>query len=45
MPRFISPWLIRGNWMLVKVKDFKDSKTGWIQFRGSDGKLRLFVKF
>lgn len=45
MPRFIVPWLVRGNWMLVKVNDFKESKTGWIRFRGNDGKLRLFVKF
>lgn len=46
MPRHISPWLIRGNWMLVKVNDFNNqSKTGWIRFRGNDNKLRLFVKF
>lgn len=46
IPRYISPWLIRGNWMLVKVNDFEGkAKTGWIQFRGTDNKLRLFVKF
>lgn len=46
MPRLITPWLIRGNWILVKVYDFNNQqKTGWINFRGSDGKLKLFVKF
>ena len=46
MPRVITPWLIRGNWLLVKVSDFNNQlKTGWINFRGDDGKLKLFVKF
>ena len=46
MPRHISPWLIRGNWMLVKVVEFNNqSKTGWVRFRGNDGKLRMFVNF
>ena len=46
MPKSITPWLIRGNWLLVKVHDFNNQiKTGWINFRGSDGKLKLFVKF
>ena len=46
LPKMISPWLIRGNWLLVKVHDFNNQvKTGWINFRGNDGKLRLFVKF
>ena len=46
MPKLITPWLIRGNWLLVKVNDFNNQlKTGWINFRGEDGKLKLFVKF
>ena len=46
MPKLIVPWLIRGNWILVKVTDFQNQmKTGWINFRGDDGKLKLFVKF
>ena len=46
MPRAITPWLIRGNWILVKIHDFNNQfKTGWINFRGDDGKLKLFVKF
>ena len=46
MPRMITPWLVRGNWLLVKVYDFNNQqKTGWINFRGDDGKLKLFVKF
>jgi len=46
MPKLITPWLVRGNWLLVKVHDFENQlKTGWINFRGDDGKLKLFVKF
>lgn len=46
MARNIAPWAIRGNWLLVKVHDFNNEmKTGWINFRGDDGKLKLFVKF
>ena len=46
MPKVINPWLIRGNWLLVKVVDFQNQvKTGWINFRGTDGRLKLFVKF
>ncbi len=46
MPKAINPWLIRGNWMLVKVHDFNNQfKTGWLNYRGTDGKLKLFVKF
>ena len=45
-PKFISPWLVNGNWVLVKVHDFNNQmKTGWLNYRGSDGKLRFFVKF
>jgi len=46
IPRYIAPWLVRGNWILVKVSDFNNQqKTGWFNFRGSDGKLKVFVKF
>lgn len=46
MPKSISPWLIRGNWMLVKALDFQNQmKTGWLNYRGNDGRLKLFVKF
>ena len=46
MPRKIDPWLIRGNWILVKVYDFNNQlKTGWINFRFDNGKLKLFVNF
>ena len=46
MPKSITPWLIRGNWILVKAIDFQgQAKTGWLNFRGSDGKLKVFVKF
>ena len=45
MPRMISTWLVRGNWLLVKVYDFNNQqKTGWINFR-ENNKLKLFVKF
>lgn len=42
----ITPWLVRGNWILVKAIDIDNGqKTGWINFRGDDGRLKLFVKF
>ncbi len=45
-PKYIAPWLVRGNWILVKVHDFNNQmKTGWLNYRGNDGKLRAFVKF
>ena len=45
-PKYISPWLVRGNWVLVKVHDFNNQmKTGWLNYRGNDGKLKVFVKF
>ena len=46
LPRMISPWLVSGNWLLVKVYDFNNqTKTGWLNFRDNYGKLKLFVKF
>lgn len=45
MPKSIYPWLIRGNWMLIKAIDFQgQAKTGWLNFRGNDGKLKAFIK-
>ena len=49
MPRSIVPWLVRGNWVLVKALDFNNqgsqTKTGWLNYRDDRGKLKLFVKF
>ena len=49
MPKSIMPWLVSGNWVLVKVLDFTtqgmQSKTGWLNYRDDRGKLKLFVKF
>lgn len=46
MAKSINPWLVRGNWMLVKVHDFNNQfKTGWLNYRGTDGKLKLFINF
>lgn len=44
--KHISPWLIRGNWMLVKVVTYDGkTKTGWFRWRSDDGRLYVFVKF
>ena len=46
LPKYIMPWLVRGNWLLVKVYDYNNqTKTGWLNFRDNYGKLKLFVKF
>jgi len=49
LPKAISPWLVRGNWVLVKAVDFGNqgaqNKTGWLNYRDDRGKLKLFVKF
>lgn len=46
LARSIVPWLVRGNWVLVKVMDFgNQAKTGWLNYRDDKGKLKLFVKF
>jgi len=40
----ITPWLIRGNWALVKVDHFDGQvKTGWLQYRNTDGNLLGFT--
>ena len=46
MPRHIAPWLFQGNWVLTKVLDFGNSqKTGWLNYRNDNGKLKMFVNF
>ena len=46
LPKSITPWLVQGNWILVKVLDFdNDKKTGWFNFRDESGRLKLFVNF
>lgn len=45
LPKSVFPWLVRGNWILVKVHDLNNQfKTGWINFRDDFGKLKVFVK-
>jgi len=40
----ISPWLIRGNWMLVKIINYDNTKkTGWVKWRDESGKLLIFT--
>lgn len=42
--KFVSPWLIQGNWMLVKVVTYDNrTKTGWFRWRGDDGMLYAFI--
>lgn len=44
--KYITPWLIQGNWMLVKVIDIDNTtKTGWVQWRNEDGSLNGFMNF
>ena len=46
LPRAVTPWLVRGNWVLVKVYDLNNQlKTGWFNYRDDRGKLKLFIKF
>ena len=46
MPLLIMPWLVRGNWVLVKVIDFNnEKKTGWLNFRDDMGRLKVFINF
>lgn len=40
----ITPWYIKGNWIMVKILNFDNTqKTGWLKWRTSDGMLRGFV--
>lgn len=44
-PKHISPWLIQGNWMLVKVTTYDNkTKTGWFRWRTDEGRLNGFVQ-
>ncbi len=49
LPKIINPWLVRGNWVLIKAIDFgskgMQQKTGWLNYRDDRGKLKVFVKF
>ena len=43
-PKFISPWLVQGNWMLVKVITMDNkTKTGWFNWRSDEGRLFALV--
>ncbi|MBE7706808.1 MAG: hypothetical protein E7Z91_06170 [Cyanobacteria bacterium SIG30] len=43
--KFIQPWYINGNWMIVKVLDYDNNqKTGYMRWRTDDGKLLIFAK-
>jgi hypothetical protein len=43
--KHINLWLIRGNWMLVKVTNYDNTvKTGWIRWRNDEGRLFAFVE-
>ncbi len=43
-PKFITPWLIQGNWMLVKVVTMdNETKTGWFHWRSDNGRLYGFI--
>ena len=40
----INPWLVSGNWILVKVENYDDTqKTGWLRFRSDTGRLFGYV--
>lgn len=40
----ITPWLVRGNWVLAKVENYDGStKTGWLHYRTDSGRLMGFV--
>ncbi len=40
----INPWLVSGNWILVKVENYDDKqKTGWLRFRSDNGRFYGFV--
>ncbi len=42
--KYISPWLVQGNWVLVKVTTYDNkTKTGWFRWRDNDGRLYCFV--
>lgn len=40
----ITPWFIKGNWVMAKVLNLDNTqKTGWLKWRTVDGQLRGFV--
>lgn len=45
-PKHISLWLIKGNWMLVKISTYDGLlKTGWMRWRCDDGTIMVFPDF
>jgi len=44
--KHITPWLIQGNWMLVKLTTYDNkTKTGWLRWRSDTGHLTGFIDF
>ena len=42
---FVSPTIIRGNWMLVRMVDYDRSvRIGWLRWRTDDGRLLVFPR-
>ena len=42
--KYITPWLVQGNWMLVKVVTYDNkTKTGWFRWRSDEGRLYGFI--
>lgn len=45
-PKHISLWLIKGNWILVKLTTYDGlTKTGWMRWRTEEGDLMAFPDF
>ena len=42
-PKHIALWLIKGNWMLVKITTYDGlTKTGWMRWRTENGAVMVF---
>ena len=45
-PKHISLWLVKGNWMLVKITTYDGlTKTGWMRWRNEDNSIMVFPDF
>lgn len=45
-PKHIALWLIKGNWMLVKITTYDGlTKTGWMRWRTENGAVMVFPDF
>ena len=45
-PKHITLWLIKGNWMLVKISTYDGHlKTGWMRWRTENGTIMAFPDF